>query len=172
MKAAVVHQFGGIDSVRIEQRPEPEPLKNEVLLKVKSCGLNHLDIWVRKGRAGPQLSMPHILGSDAAGIVAAVGADVNDINIGDEVILNPGLSCGHCEYCRRGQNSVCESFGIVGLTRPGTFAELVAVPARNVYPKPRHLSFDEAGAFVLAYVTAFGRIAIYVYFFFGIFREN
>jgi NADPH:quinone reductase-like Zn-dependent oxidoreductase len=154
MKAVVIHQFGGFDCVEVEQRPEPKPLRDEVVLKVKSCGLNHLDIWVTKGRGGAKLPMPHILGTDAAGLVIAAGADVTNVRPGDEVILNPGLSCGYCEYCRRGETSECKSFGIVGMSRPGTFAEQVAVPARNVYPKPPYMSFDEAGAFVLSYLTA------------------
>jgi len=133
---------------------QPKPRAGEVVVEVRAAGLNHLDIWVRKGRKGVELSMPHILGSDAAGVVAAVGPDVADVRVGDEVIINPGLNCGRCEYCSRGQESLCESFGIVGLTRPGTFAEYVAVPAGNIAPKPAHLTFDEAGAFVLSYLTA------------------
>ncbi|MHC4640355.1 MAG: zinc-binding dehydrogenase [Planctomycetota bacterium] len=154
MKAAVIHEHGGLDHVRIDQISGPEPAEDEVVLKVHSAGLNHLDIWVRKGRPGLEVAMPHILGSDAAGAVTAVGANVKNINIGDEVILNPGLSCSSCEYCNRGEQSECPSFGIVGLTRPGTFAEQVAVPARNVHLKPDHMNFDEAGAFVLSYLTA------------------
>lgn len=154
MKAAVIYAHGGLDCVRIEEVARPEPGAGEVVIEVRSAGLNHLDIWVRKGRKGVELPMPHILGSDAAGVVAAVGQDVGDVRVGDEVIINPGLSCGSCEYCSRGEESLCESFGIVGLSRPGTFAEYVAVPAENIAPKPAHLSFVEAGAFALSYLTA------------------
>ena len=98
--------------------------------------------------------MPHILGSDTVGMVIAVGEDVCGVETGDEVILNPGISCGRCESCKRGENSECESFGIIGMSRQGTFAERVAVPACNVYPKPAHMNFDEAGAFVLSCLTA------------------
>jgi NADPH:quinone reductase-like Zn-dependent oxidoreductase len=84
----------------------------------------------------------------------AVGAKVNDVTVGDEVVLNPGISCGWCDHCNRGEQSECASFGIMGLSRNGTFAEQVAVPARNVFGKPSHMSFNEAGAFVLAHVTA------------------
>ena len=138
----------------IEEVPEPEFAEDEVVLEVRSAGLNHLDIWLRKGRGGARLSEPQILGSDAAGVVIAVGSRVRGVDIGDEVILNPGLSCGCCDYCNRGEQSECLSFGIVGMSRHGTFAEQVAVPARNVAPKPSHLSFNEAGAFVLAQLTA------------------
>ena len=140
--------------VRIEEVPEPELTDDEVVLEVRSAGLNHLDIWVRKGRGSSKPTEPLILGSDAAGVVVAAGSLVRGVGVGDEVILNPGLSCGCCDHCNRGQQSECISFGIVGLSRQGTFAERVAVPARNVAPKPSHLSFNEAGAFVLAQLTA------------------
>lgn len=154
MKAAVIREHGGLDRVRLEEVPEPKPADAQVVLNVRSAGLNHLDIWVRKGRSGLKIQMPHILGSDAAGVIAAVGDSVANVSIGDEVILNPGLTCGLCEYCEQGEQSQCISFGIVGMSRQGTFAEKVAVPARNVFPKPSHMNFDEAGAFVLSYLTA------------------
>ena len=154
MKAVVIQEHGGLDKLRVEEVPEPEYSEDEVLLKVHSVGLNHLDIWVRKGRGTLDLPKPHILGSDAAGVVVAAGANVTNVAVDDEVILNPGLSCGCCEFCNRGQHSECISFGIVGLSRPGTFAELLAVPSRNVWPKPSHMSFNEAGAFVLSHLTA------------------
>ncbi|MHC4571116.1 MAG: zinc-binding dehydrogenase [Planctomycetota bacterium] len=154
MKAAVIYGHGGLNRVMVEEVPEPKPAEDEVVLGVRCAGLNHLDIWVRKGRPGLEMTMPHILGSDAAGIVVAVGADVTDVSIGDEMILNPGLSCGSCEYCGRGEQSECISFGIVGMSRPGTFAEQVAVPARNILPKPSHMNFDQAGIFALSYLTA------------------
>lgn len=154
MRAAVISEHGGLDRVQVRQMPESEPAADEVLLEVHSAGLNHLDIWVRKGRPGLSLAMPHVLGCDAAGVVVEIGAKVTALKVGDEVILNPGLSCGSCEYCDRGQQSECPQFGIVGMSRPGTFAERVAVPARNVFPKPGHMNFDEAGVFALSYVTA------------------
>ena len=154
MKAVVIQEHGGLDCVEIDRVSEPEPTEDEVVLKVRSAGLNHLDIWVREGRPGLEVSMPHVMGSDATGVVIAVGANVTNVDIGDEVILNPALSCGSCEYCNRGEQSECISFGIVGMTRQGTFAEQVAVPARNVFLKPSHMNFDEAGAFVLSYLTA------------------
>lgn len=154
MRAAAFKEHGGLDVVRIEDMPEPKFAEDEVLMEVRSAGLNHLDIWVRKGRGGANPAEPHILGSDASGVVVEVGSRVHGIGVGDEVILNPGLSCGCCDYCRCGRQSECVSFGIVGLSRQGTFAERVPVPARNVAPKPSHLSFNEAGAFVLAQLTA------------------
>lgn len=154
MKAVVIQEHGEIDKLRIEEVPEPKYTADEVVLKVYSAGLNHLDIWVRKSRGNLELPKPHILGSDAAGVVAAIGANVKNVKVGDEVIINPGLSCGRCEYCNRGEHSECISFGLMGLSRPGTFAEQVAIPSRNVWPKPAYMSFNEAGAFVLAHLTA------------------
>jgi len=154
MKAAVIHEHGELDCVRVEEVAGPKPGRGEVILKVKSAGLNHLDIWVRKGRPGLKMVFPHILGCDAAGVVTGVGADVASVSVGDQVVLNPGLSCGSCEYCNRGEQSECLSFDIMGMNRQGTFAEYVAVPARNVHPKPAYMDFDQAGTFVLSCLTA------------------
>ncbi|UCF16226.1 MAG: zinc-binding dehydrogenase [Phycisphaerales bacterium] len=154
MRAVTIREHGGLDVVRVEEIPQPELADDEVLVEVRSAGLNHLDIWVRKGGRSSKLTGPHVLGSDASGVVVGVGERAKGVSIGDEVVLNPGLSCGVCDYCRGGEQSECVSFGILGLTRQGTFAERVAVPARNLAPKPSHLSFNEAGAFVLAQLTA------------------
>lgn len=154
MKAAVIFENGDVDCIRYEEVPEPAVGPGEVLIDVHGAALNHLDIWVRKGRPGLELPVPHILGSDVAGVVVEVGENVDHLRPGDEVLANPGLSCGQCEFCRRGEQSECISFGIVGMTRPGTFAERVTVPAVNVFPKPAHLSMAEAAALPLAYVTA------------------
>jgi NADPH:quinone reductase-like Zn-dependent oxidoreductase len=154
MKAAVIREHGELDVVQVQDVEEPRPKPGEVVVKVLCAGLNHLDIWVRKGRPGSNLQMPHVLGSDAAGVVTAVGERVQSPKIGEQVVVNPALSCGHCEFCRQGQQSVCADFGIMGLVRPGTFAEQVAVPAGNCYPRPVHLSDEEAGVLALAHVTA------------------
>lgn len=154
MKAAAIREFGGSDVVRVEDVKEPSPARGEVVVKVLCAGLNHLDIWVRKGRPGSQLAMPHVLGSDAVGVVDAVGEEVESPKVGDPVIVNPALSCGRCEFCRLGEQSVCASFGLMGMARSGTFAEKVAVPAGNCYARPPHLSDEEAGVLALSYVTA------------------
>lgn len=154
MKAAVIHRHDGLDAVNIEDVADPKVGDNDVILQVRCAALNHLDIWVRKERLGPGLEMPHILGSDASGVVIAVGAKAQGINIGDEVIINPGLCCWCCEHCISGQHSQCESFGIIGFSSSGTFAEKVAVPFYAVWPKPSHLDFNEAAALPLACVTA------------------
>lgn len=125
----------------------------EVVVDIRAAGLNHLDIWVRKGGRA-KLSFPHVLGSDAAGVVAEVGPGVTQWKAGDEVVVVPGLSCGGCEACRRGEQSECESFGIIGLSRPGVFAERAVVPAANLLPKPPELTWEEAASLGIAYSTA------------------
>jgi len=154
VKAAYIEQNGDLDVIQVGEVKDPSPAKGEIVVKVKAAALNHLDIWVRKGRPGLELCFPHVLGSDAVGTVAALGAEVDTVEEGDEVILDPGLSCGVCEYCLRGQQSECLHYGIVGMSRPGTFAERVSIPATNVYPVPRHLTAAEAAALPLAYLTA------------------
>ncbi|MCC6698955.1 MAG: zinc-binding dehydrogenase [Candidatus Hydrogenedentes bacterium] len=154
MRAAYISQNGELDCIQVGEVPDPEPAHDEVVIAVRAAALNHLDIWVRKGRPGLELCFPHVLGSDAAGTVVAKGRQVDSVHIGDEVVLNPGLSCGVCEYCLRGEHSECLYYGIIGMNRPGTFAERIAVPAVNVQPAPPHLSYTEAAALPLAYLTA------------------
>jgi NADPH:quinone reductase-like Zn-dependent oxidoreductase len=154
MKAAVIREHGDLEVLEVREVETPRPGPGEVVLKVLCAGLNHLDIWVRKGRSGAKLQMPHVLGSDAVGTVVALGAGVDSPKVGEEVIVNPALNCGRCEFCRRGEHSLCVSFGIMGLSRPGTFAEQVAVPAGNCHPRPPHLSDEEAGVLALTGVTA------------------
>lgn len=154
MKAATIHEHGGLECVRVEDIAEPQPAEHEVVLEVRAAALNHLDLWVLKGRPGLVVKTPHVLGSDAAGVIVGLGSGVRNVSAGDEVVLHPGLSCGSCEYCNRGEQSECPTFGIVGMMRPGTFAERVAVPAANIYPKPTHLDFREAAALPLAHLTA------------------
>ena len=154
MKAVAIRAGGGPEVVRIEDLPPPRAAAGEVVIEVRAAALNHLDIWVRSGRRGAGQAGPHILGSDAAGVVAEVGPGAESARVGQEVILNPALSCGRCEWCLRGEHSECAAFTLVGLGRPGTFAERVAVPAASVFAKPAHLSLEEAAALPLAYLTA------------------
>jgi NADPH:quinone reductase-like Zn-dependent oxidoreductase len=154
MKAAVIFENGGLDCLQVADVPEPVPAAGEVVVAVRAAALNHLDIWIRKGRPGVTLPSPHILGSDAAGVVAALGEGVTGLSVGDEVIVNPGLSCMRCAACLRGEHSECDTYGILGMVRPGAFAERVAVPALNVAPKPAHLAWEEAAALPLAHLTA------------------
>jgi len=134
--------------------PDPRMRANEVLVEVKACALNHLDIFVRRGLPGIQIPLPHILGSDVSGVVRDVGDLVTWVKPGDEVMVQPGVSCGHCEACLSGQDNLCREYDMIGYRRDGGYAELVAVPGVNVIPKPPQLSWEEAAALPLVTVTA------------------
>ncbi len=153
MKAAVIRQHGDVDCIRVEDLAEPVLSAGEVLVEVRAAALNHLDIWVRRGGRAA-LAMPHVLGSDGAGVVAQVAPDVHGFAAGDEVVLHPGLWCGRCAECLAGRQSYCEHFGILGMARPGTYAQYVAVPAASLQPKPAHLDWAQAAAMPLAHLTA------------------
>lgn len=134
--------------------PEPKPRADEVIIKVKACALNHLDIFVRNGLPGIEIPLPHILGNDIAGVVHQTGELVDWVKAGDEVMVQPGVSCGHCEACFSGRDNLCRSYDILGYRRDGGYAEFVAAPAVNVLPKPATLSWEEAAALPLVTVTA------------------
>lgn len=153
MKAAVIREHGGPEVVNIEDIPAPKAGPGEVVVEVRAAALNHLDVWVRQG-GRHQLEWPHVVGSDAAGTVVALGASVGGVAVGDEVVVNAGLACEHCEFCRRGEHSMCADYRIIGMHRPGTFAERVAVPARCVAPKPTNLDFIRSAALGIAHTTA------------------
>jgi NADPH:quinone reductase-like Zn-dependent oxidoreductase len=154
MKAVRFHQHGGPEVLKYEDAPDPKIQANEVLVKVKACALNHLDIWLRGGVRRWQLAMPHIVGSDIAGEVAEVGSVVTRVKPGDRVLLSPGISCGQCEACFKGLDSACRSYTLFGVMVDGGYAELVKSPELNVIPIPGDLSFDEAAAVPLVYTTA------------------
>ncbi|HXQ74366.1 MAG TPA: zinc-binding dehydrogenase [Pyrinomonadaceae bacterium] len=154
MKAAIFKQHGGPEVLEYADVPEPRMLANEVLVQVKACALNHLDIFVRRGMPGIQIPLPHILGNDIAGVVRDVGELVTWVKPGDEVMVHPGVSCGHCEACLSGQDNLCREYDIIGYRRDGGYAELVAVPGVNIFPKPPQLSWEEAAALPLVTVTA------------------
>ena len=153
MKAWQLEDTNGIDSYVLNDVSEPEPGPKEVRVEIKSSGLNHLDIWVSQGLPAPKY-LPHTTGADAAGVVDAVGEGVAGIEVGDEVVVDPSMSCGKCGYCLNDDIVYCKEFGILGEHRPGTFAEKVVVPTINVVPKPASLNWDVAGSFGLAGATA------------------
>jgi len=139
-------------SYRWGQIDTPEPRSDEVRVRVAASALNHMDIWVTKG--APKPPTPHVPGADGAGIVDAVGSSVDNVAVGDEVVLNPALSCGHCSYCLADESPYCKQFGILGEHHWGTHAEYVVLPARNVVAKPEGLAWPEAAAFGLCWLTA------------------
>jgi NADPH:quinone reductase-like Zn-dependent oxidoreductase len=154
MKAVAFKKHGGPEVLEYGDAPEPEIKANEVLIEVRACALNHLDVWARKGLPGIEIKLPHILGNDIAGVVREAGELVTWVRAGDEVMLQPGVSCGHCIECLRGQDNLCAEYDILGYRRDGGYAELVAAPGVNVIPKPQSLSWEEAAALPLVTVTA------------------
>src|SRR5438093_5315013 len=154
MKAARFHQHGGPEVLRYEDAPEPKLDSGEVLVRVKACALNHLDIWVRQGIPAFQVPLPHIGGCDVAGVVERVGGEDTGLQPGDRVFVAPGLSCWRCECCLGGQDNLCVSYRILGAQVDGGLAEFVKVPALNVLPIPGALSFEQAAAFPLTGVAA------------------
>lgn len=154
MKAVVFRQHGGPEVLEFADVPDPVIRPNEVLVEVKACALNHLDIWVRRGLPGIETPLPHILGNDVAGIVREVGELVTWVKTGDEVMVQPGVSCGHCEACLSGKDNFCRDYDIIGYRRDGGYAELVAVPGVNIVQKQKQLTWEEAAALPLVTVTA------------------
>lgn len=154
MKAVVFYEHGGPDRLRYEDVAPPRPMPQEVLVRVKACALNHLDLWVRQGIPAYRIALPHISGCDVAGIIAEVGSEVTGLSVGDRVFVSPGLSCWRCELCLSGRDNQCPSFKIVGAQVDGGYAELVKVPEVNAIPIPGALTFEQAAAFPLVSVTA------------------
>ncbi|CUU04084.1 NADPH:quinone reductase [Armatimonadetes bacterium GBS] len=155
MRAVRIHQFGTAENLIYEDDvPEPTPLHGEVKVRVHACALNHLDIWVRNGIPAYQTPLPHILGSDIAGEVAEVGPGVTDWRPGDLVVIYPVISCGQCRFCRTGRENLCVQVQVIGAHRAGGYAEYIVVPARNLLPKPTILSYEEASAVPLVFLTA------------------
>jgi NADPH:quinone reductase-like Zn-dependent oxidoreductase len=154
VKATIFKQHGGPEVLEYADVPDPRIRADEVLIEVKACALNHLDIFVRGGLPGIEIPLPHILGNDIAGVVREVGELVTWAKPGDEVMVNPGVSCGHCDACLSGEDNLCREYDIMGYRRNGGYAELVAVPGVNIVPKPPELSWEEAAALPLVTVTA------------------
>jgi NADPH:quinone reductase-like Zn-dependent oxidoreductase len=154
MKAVIFAQHGGPDVLEFAEVADPQIKANEVLVEVRACALNHLDVWVRGGLPGIKIPLPHILGNDIAGVVREVGELVTWTKPGREVMVHPGLSCGHCIECLAGRDNMCEEYDIIGYRRDGGYAELLSVPGVNVIPKPKNLSWPEAAALPLVTLTA------------------
>lgn len=152
MRALVVTAPGGPEMVQCEERPLPELGPGQVLVRMRCAALNHLDLWVRQGLPGA--SYPTIQGADGSGVVEQLGDGVSGLEPGQAVCLDPSLGCGRCEFCLRGEESLCVEFKLLGEGTDGTFADYVAVPWPNVHPIPRGMGFEEAAAFPLTFVTA------------------
>jgi NADPH:quinone reductase-like Zn-dependent oxidoreductase len=154
MKAILLRQHGGLDQVEFGETATPDIGPDEVLLALKAAALNQLDFWVITGWPALRLSLPHVLGCDGAGVIAAIGAKVKGFAVGERVAVNPTKSCGQCLFCQRGQDQMCDDFAIFGEHAPGFFAQYQAVPARNLLPLPAHVDYATAAAASLVFVTA------------------
>jgi NADPH:quinone reductase-like Zn-dependent oxidoreductase len=152
MKAVRIHQFGGPEVLTYEGIADPQPRKDQVLVRVRACSLNHLDLWVRKGLPGVKL--PHILGSDVAGEIVEVGEYITGFKAGQRVLLAPMHYCGDCEKCVAGLQNQCREFTVLGNGVDGGNCELFAAPAANVIPIPDSLDFNQAASVPLVFVTA------------------
>jgi NADPH:quinone reductase-like Zn-dependent oxidoreductase len=154
MKAIVFAQHGSPDVLKYTDVPQPAIKPNEVLVRVRACALNHLDLWVRCGLPGVSIPLPHIPGSDVAGEIAQVGSDVTTVRVGQKVVLAPGVSCGKCPACVSGLDNRCRQFTNLGYMIDGGCAEFVRAPEVNCLPYPENLSFEEAAAVPLVFQTA------------------
>jgi NADPH:quinone reductase-like Zn-dependent oxidoreductase len=154
MKAVALEGYG-LDNVVVAEVADVQPGPGEVTVAVDAAGLNRLDLWTLSGALKIEHHFPHVLGADAAGKIAEVGDGVGGLRPGLRILVNPALSCGACEFCRSGEQSLCTTFRMLGEHVPGTFAEAVKVPASNVFPIPNHLSAAEAAALGVTFFTAY-----------------
>lgn len=154
MRAVVFDRPGGPEVLESRDLPEPSFAADEVLVEVKACGVNHLDLWVRSGALGLEIEMPHVCGSDVVGIARAVGAGVRHVQPGDPVFVLPTVSCGSCRECLAGDDNLCRSYDLIGRRRNGGYAELCRVPGANCLPYPENLSWEQAAALPVVLITA------------------
>ena len=158
MKATVFKEHGSVDNLVYTDFAEPEISPSEVLVKVKACGINHLDIWVREGIPGITIPLPHILGCEITGEIAGAGNAVKDLSIGQRVLVSPGISCGKCEFCLSSNDSLCHEFKIMGFQVNGGYAEYAKALAENIIPISDKLSFEEWAAVPLVFLTAWNML--------------
>lgn len=154
MRGACLRAHGGPQVIEYSPLPVPSPKAGEVRIRIKAAALNHLDLWVRRGLEHLRLQYPHVLGADGAGIIDEVGAGVTGFQKDQSVIIYPALSCGNCPHCVTGIESLCADYHILGESVSGTHAEFLCVPAANLFPKPDSITFEEAAAIPLVFVTA------------------
>lgn len=160
MKALYYEALEGYGGIKKGEFPLPELDADEALVRVKAFSLNHLDVWVMEGKYPAPIPLPHLFGSDCAGVVEKVGREAQGVTVGDEVIVHPGLSCGLCPRCREGRDNECASFTLLGVLRNGVSAEYVKAPAANIFRKPAGLSFEEAAGIGITYATAWNSLVL------------
>jgi NADPH:quinone reductase-like Zn-dependent oxidoreductase len=159
MKAVFIREHGGPEKLLYEDLPDPVAGPGEVLVRTEAVALNHLDLWIRGGIPGIRVKFPHILGADIAGVVAALGAGVTGVAVGDEVVVSPGVSCMRCVHCLSGRDNFCRDYHLLGEHVSGGCCELLAVPAANIVARPANLSAVEAAAYPVTYLTAWQMLA-------------
>lgn len=152
MKAVRIHAFGGPGVLQYEDAPDPVIRKDRVLVRIRACALNHLDLWIRKGTGN--VSLPHILGSDVAGEIEQVGEYVTGFQRGQRVLVAPMVFCNHCRYCTSGRQNECREFSVLGNRVDGGYCELIAIFAVNIIPIPDSLNFNDAASVPLVFTTA------------------
>ena len=152
MKAIILRELGAAENLKLEEAPDPQPGAGEAVVRLKAAALNHRDVFIWQ-KLYPNIKLPAILGSDGAGVVAAVGEGVDQSLIGQEVVIEPGLDWGPSDEIP-GKN-----YRILGMPEDGTYAEMIKVPAENLHPKPAYLTFEEAAALPLAGLTAYRAVA-------------
>ena len=133
MNAVIFRRHGGPEVLEYADVPDPSPGPGDILVRVKACAVNHLDLWIRQGIPAYRITLPHISGCDVAGVVERVGSGVTYVAVGDSVVLVPALSCGQCEWCRAGEDNLCASYGIRGAATDGGYAELTTASARDAF---------------------------------------
>jgi NADPH:quinone reductase-like Zn-dependent oxidoreductase len=154
MRAIYFEKHGGPEVLTLGERPAPALGPGLVRVDVRAASLNHIDVFLRRGLPGLKLPLPHIPGCDASGVVSELGDGVQGLKTGDRVLMNPSLSCGRCEFCQRGDASMCTTYRLVGEHTSGTFCEQIVLPAENAIPFPESMSFETAASLPLVFVTA------------------
>jgi NADPH:quinone reductase-like Zn-dependent oxidoreductase len=158
MRAMAIHRHGTPDVLVDTEVPEPPVGPVDVLVAVKAVAVNHIDVWVRRGLPRLRVTFPHVLGADVAGVVVATGDRVTDVGVGAAVVVAPGVSCGLCQACASGRDTLCTSYSVLGEHIWGGYAERIAVPRLNVRQKPAALTFEEAAAVPLVFLTAWNML--------------
>ena len=154
MKVMLFRSHGGPEVLEYSEFPTPEPRPGELLIRIRAAALNRMDVMVRNGWPGLKLELPHINGADGAGEIVSSNGDVQGLNVGDHVVINANLGCGKCEQCLDGKDNLCRDWHLLGETVRGTYAEFIALPARQVYRLPLDFGFHDAAAAALVYQTA------------------
>jgi NADPH:quinone reductase-like Zn-dependent oxidoreductase len=154
LKAAFFKEHGGAEKILYDDYRDPAPAPTEVVVRVRACALNHVDMLLLDGRFPPPEGLPHVNGCEVTGTVEATGPAVKGLAQGQRVIVFPGFACGSCEYCLRGERTVCVRYGYLGAHKDGGYAELVKAPAQNILPLPEAISFEAGAALPMAMLTS------------------